>query len=622
MSRPSRSPRATAVRPAPPARARRTRRAAASAPPSRWQGAPTVKLAAARRVLNVPADPLDLRDREYVPTLAALPERVFHARPALVRDQGDEGACTGFAMAGVVNHLMAARRRGFDASPRFLYENARRYDEWKGDEYEGSSIRGAMKGFWKHGVCAWRDLPYVSGERIERIPDRARERALSRPLGAYFRVSTGAINDMQAAISEVGVVLASAQVHSGWDEPRVRKGARRGEVARIAWKSGAEALGGHAFAIVGYDADGFYVQNSWGRSWGTRGCALLTYEDWLANRQDAWVCQLGVGHVAGAGAAGGGMARAAGGAFTDEEQIRGHYLAIQDGTFDTHAPFRSAPEDLDDIARRIAAFARPEGGRKVARVMLFAHGGLVGESGAAARTLESIREHVPNGVYPLHFIWHTGLLETVQRLLPGQQADVTPVAGWRKVMTGIADKIADAADETLELLLRPAGRPIWDAMKNFAVECCHGPGRTEEWLAAGGAGDGLAFQLLDRIRDRCAAAGVTVHWNMVGHSAGSIFHCRLFDWFVRRNETVRSVSFLAPAVSCATFADTIMAHDGLVKRFSLHTMPDGDERSDHCAHVYHKSLLYLVSQSFERGPTSRLLGLARHVDRDFKGRTN
>ena len=35
-----------------------------------------------------------------------------------------------------------------------LYELARRYDEWPGENYAGSSARGAMKGWHKHGVCA------------------------------------------------------------------------------------------------------------------------------------------------------------------------------------------------------------------------------------------------------------------------------------------------------------------------------------------------------------------------------------------------------------------------------------------------------------------------------------
>jgi hypothetical protein len=38
----------------------------------------------------------------------------------------------------------------------------------------------------------------------------------------------------------------------------------------------------------------------------------------------------------------------------DPETIRGHYLATVNGEFDTHGPIRSGPEDLDDIAARVA----------------------------------------------------------------------------------------------------------------------------------------------------------------------------------------------------------------------------------------------------------------------------
>ena len=33
-----------------------------------------------------------------------------------------------------------------------LYEMARKYDEWPGEHYEGSSARGGMKGWMAHGV--------------------------------------------------------------------------------------------------------------------------------------------------------------------------------------------------------------------------------------------------------------------------------------------------------------------------------------------------------------------------------------------------------------------------------------------------------------------------------------
>ena len=43
------------------------------------------------------------------------------------------------------------------------------------------------------------------------------------------------------------------------------------------WK-GDENYGGHAVACVGYDEDGFIIQNSWGSGWGYRGMTKLPYD--------------------------------------------------------------------------------------------------------------------------------------------------------------------------------------------------------------------------------------------------------------------------------------------------------------------------------------------------------
>jgi hypothetical protein len=599
-----------------------------------WANAPVAKLAGRKRVLNVPRDVFDIRDREYQPTLAPLPQHLGIGGGRyrrLVRDQGDEGACTGFAMAAVVNRLMASRGVLFDASPRFLYENAKRYDEWKGDEYEGSSVRGAMKGFLKHGVCPWRALPYLSGQAFDRIPQKALDAALDRPLGAYFRVSTSSINDLQSALSEVGVVLASAQVHRGWDEPekparprgRGRGGASSGRgLARIVWKEAFQQEGGHAFVLAGYTREGFIVQNSWGPRWGTGGFALVSYEDWLVNRMDAWVCQLGVGTVARSIAVSGGGPSSYAGAKVEDADIRGHYLAIRNGTYDDSAPYRSNPTDLADLAGRVATFAKKNGtAQKPAPILLFAHGGLVDENGAAAKTLEFKERFLSKGVYPIHFIWHTGLWETLGDLILGQQRKVGPAEGEARVQGWLKEKVIEAKDEALELFLRLLGGPIWREMKGDALEACHGPGVSEAEAAAGAGGNGPAFALLDAIRGACAAASAPIAWHLMGHSAGSIFHCRLFDWFVRRGVKVRSCSFVAPAVSCAVFRRTLMAGGTSLGTFGLHTMSDADERDDNCAKAYSKSLLYLVSESFEDAENRQLLGLARHVREDHKGGT-
>ena len=146
----------------------------------------------AARVLDARPDTLDFRDLMYVPTLIEVPTHVplgdymDHGVPIL--DQGSEGACTGFGLATVANYLLLRRRVVPDnvpVSPRMFYELARRYDEWPGENYSGSSARGAMKGWHKHGVCSEAAFPYKPGEkeRPARPHRRAHLRCPAPPAG-------------------------------------------------------------------------------------------------------------------------------------------------------------------------------------------------------------------------------------------------------------------------------------------------------------------------------------------------------------------------------------------------------------------------------------------------------
>lgn len=109
---------------------------------------------------NARPDSLDFRDRIYTPPLIDLPavkpieDYLQYEVPVL--DQVDEGACIGYCLATMIHYLLRSRKSGLDTSQvsvGMLYEMARRYDEWPGRNYLGSSARGAMKGWYKHGVC-------------------------------------------------------------------------------------------------------------------------------------------------------------------------------------------------------------------------------------------------------------------------------------------------------------------------------------------------------------------------------------------------------------------------------------------------------------------------------------
>ena len=170
------------------------------------------------RTLDVRADRPDMRDRIYNPRLRSLPttypppewiEQHLPRYEALVLDQGSEGACTGFGLAALVNYLQFRQSIEFEtemppaASPRMGYHLARIYDEWPGEDYEGSSCRGAMKGWFHHSMCSDKHWPYrdASDEIAFVAPSTGWDKdAARRPLGAYYRINHDAVADLQAAI--------------------------------------------------------------------------------------------------------------------------------------------------------------------------------------------------------------------------------------------------------------------------------------------------------------------------------------------------------------------------------------------------------------------------------------
>ena len=273
--------------------------------------------------LDARADRLDVRDRPYTPRVTNLPPEFpeckkmqellpdyLDKKVGRILDQGQEGACTGFGIAATINYLFWARGdKGVNVSPRMLYHLAKFYDEWPGEDYSGSSCRGALKGWHKHGVCQRTLWPYTVNPKNGAVPPFEDPLAgwdadaVLRPLGVYYRIDKNSVVDMQAALAEIGAIYCSGDVHNGWTLPLHNQAfSDYSSLPVIRYNEKTKITGGHAFALVGYTSQGFVVQNSWGRGWGLSGFALLTYDDWVANGTDAWTVSLGVPIKRGSGA--------------------------------------------------------------------------------------------------------------------------------------------------------------------------------------------------------------------------------------------------------------------------------------------------------------------------------
>ena len=114
------------------------------------------------------------------------------------------------------------------------------------------------------------------------------------------------------------------------------------------------------------------------------------------------------------------------------------------------------------------------------------------------------------------------------------------------------------------------------------------------------------------------SADMEIH--AIGHSAGTIFHAQFINALCQQPSNppieVTSLHFLAPAITVALFKDLLKdLVGGRVKSLTQFTMKKDFELAD-AVGPYRKSLLYLVSRSFEDAPETPILGLEESLRRD------
>jgi C1A family cysteine protease/peptidoglycan hydrolase-like protein with peptidoglycan-binding domain len=586
-----------------------------------------------KRNLKASKDAIDIRDRLYTPPPVSLfdefPPRdkvkvllPRYTRAKLILDQGQEGACTGFGLASVINYLRWRKQEQpaklESVSPRMLYNLARRYDEYAGEDYDGSTCRGAIKGWFNHGVCSWTDWPYDSTASVAPRYGYARN-ATQNTVGVYYRIDIKLISDMQAAIQTVGAVYVSACTHDGWNEVPTIKGVPGGHEALpvIGYDGRRAQLGGHAFALVGFNTQGFVLQNSWSAEWGAGGFAVLTYEDWLANAMDAWVVSLGVpGVVAGRSVAKGGAAGPAGRAgsvdtsrWWSEAQAYQHSVVLgNDGRVSNY-------HTQDDRTRTLSYQAtvlptewfRQHAATGKKRLVIYAHGGLNSESAAIDRARAMGRYFEGNGCYPLFLVWKTGLLESIGGIIEDKWRQRPAGAGFLgRLADEITARITEQTDRWIEETIgRQGAKPIWSEMKQNASAAFE-PSRGGQQLI------NALMQLVDTF-------GSELEIHLVGHSAGAIILGHLVKAMSAQaqaratsvDKLLASLHLYAPACTVQFANEHYAPYPALLQRSRIEVLSDKVELDDNTASIYRKSLLYLVSNALEPDLRTPILGLAK-----------
>lgn len=184
----------------------------------------------------------DARSRDYPIRALLAPAaspRSYTWRLGTHLDQGRTSACTGFSLA----HELAARPVVVpvdEALAQAFYVRARQLDEWPGEEYDGSSVLGAVKGATEGGFYS------------------------------EYRWAFG-LDDLVLAVGHHGPAILGIN----WYQEMFRP-----DVDGLLHVAGAVA-GGHAIlcSAVSVKRERFWLSNSWGLDWGLSGGAWVSFED-------------------------------------------------------------------------------------------------------------------------------------------------------------------------------------------------------------------------------------------------------------------------------------------------------------------------------------------------------
>jgi hypothetical protein len=163
-------------------------------------------------------------------------------RKSVWLDQGQEGACTGFGEEDVRALSPRAVASVSDDTARRVYVEAKKRDEWPGEDYDGSSVNGAMKAARAFGfIKSW-----------------------------HWCMS---LDEVKHALSYHGAIEIGVNWYSGMWEP---------DANGLLHADGSQ-VGGHAIAVAGYKPTPggivYRLENSWGRDWGDNGGAWLSEFD-------------------------------------------------------------------------------------------------------------------------------------------------------------------------------------------------------------------------------------------------------------------------------------------------------------------------------------------------------
>ena len=286
--------------------------------------------------------------------------------------------------------------------------------------------------------------------------------------------------------------------------------------------------------------------------------------------------------------------------------LKKHVVNLNRGKFSGGGKFTSSKQSMQAIFdRHIPEWMADQRDSAHLDLVLYSHGGLTNEAWGLAAADKQVDWWKANGVYPIFFVWETGLMETLWQMFQRWWTDAP--RGW---FDGVKEALAEVNDGFWEGVFRTGQGPtVWGGMKASARLAFDE--ETE--------GDGVTF--LESLVEFINGFERDVRLHAVGHSAGSIFLSRAIAAANRIWEEYpkfETVHFLAPAITTQLFRQTLMpligrSESDQAKHLSVFTMSDGYEKDDKVG-PYGKSLLYLIHQALEPEKETHLVGLEHSLN--------
>lgn len=200
-----------------------------------------------------------------------------------IKDQGDLGSCTGFALGALVENFYKKQLINFLASELFIYYNERVLENTIPID-AGALLSDGIKCLKGYGTCSQSLWPYIISKFAIKPPNNCYIDAEKRQALVVKNVIHD-LTQMKTCLLHghpfvIGILIYTSFYNS------------KSGIIPLPNQSKERLLGGHAVVCVGYDEAKkvFIMRNSWGTSWGNKGYFTIPYAYLLNPRlsSDIW----------------------------------------------------------------------------------------------------------------------------------------------------------------------------------------------------------------------------------------------------------------------------------------------------------------------------------------------